>query len=221
MQIKNNSHRGRGTQTRGRGLTPHKSPRIERPHTVIEKQTQKSKGFKKGQVFTEEEIKTLLFGLYEGKDNGVIAADYLNQYQFTSRTKQALKIKIQSLRMECTSKFGNSAVEEEKIQHEKQLQECLDFLQPSFVIKNTTEEGKRFFQIHKKSNWEDVTVGYHGNKVRFQLFLKKDEKVDDFWNDTTIETKSHIYVTVEVTNGFKVKSKYEDTFFKGVELEEK
>ncbi len=89
---------------RGRGTTALKPPRLN-GRVVIEKSTPRLKSGK-GQIFSEEEIKILLHGLYEGKEKTVFANDYVKKN--TSRTKQSLKVKIQSLQMECLSKMGNS-----------------------------------------------------------------------------------------------------------------
>jgi hypothetical protein len=46
---------------------------------------------RRGQAFTESEIKTMLLGLFEGKDNAQIAHVFLEKHKGTGRTKQALK----------------------------------------------------------------------------------------------------------------------------------
>ncbi len=66
----------------------------------------------------------MLFSLYEGKDNGSAASDFILENPDTKRTKQSLRVKVQSLRMECLSKFGNAVLEESKLAHEKQLNAC-------------------------------------------------------------------------------------------------
>jgi hypothetical protein len=49
---------------------------------------------RRGQAFTENELKTLLFGIYEGLDNAKTAEKFLSTHKGTGRNKQALKSMI-------------------------------------------------------------------------------------------------------------------------------
>ncbi len=113
----------------------------------------------KGQNFSENEIKVLLFGLYQGKDSNAVATKYLEAFPSTGRTKATLKLKVDKLREECLLKFSGLTTSKGKVQDSSktELSAAFEFLKPMFIIKKEIDNS-RFFWLHKVSNWKEIKV---------------------------------------------------------------
>lgn len=71
-----------------------KRPRKEKQEITTKRhssETVRPKESKRGQAFTESEIKTLLLAIFQGKDNAQAAEMFLLTHKGTGRSKQALK----------------------------------------------------------------------------------------------------------------------------------
>ncbi len=178
--------RGGSTRTRPNVVGRVRPQYLQRPqnHNATPPKITKVSG--KGQQFDEDEIKTLLFSLYKGKETLEVVNDYIQTYPTTNRTKQALKVKIGQLRSECVMKFTTSTHGDT----EKSMTECYKFLQPAFVVKEEENE-KKYFLIQNKKNFKEVKVGFLDRIVRWQLF-KWDETTNGDWKGATFDSKHSI-----------------------------
>ncbi len=188
--------RGRGTKIRGTGRGP--VTKLQKT-TDFQSAQKSSSGRGKGQNFSADEIKTFLFGLYEGKDNNSIAEDYFYTYVNSPRTKPSLKVKIQALRMEMAHKLS---ITTNKTEFDKTLLNCFEFTKPLFITRTATDEKEKesqlsYFLVYKKSNYKDIKVGHNNNQLRFQLIKEKTLPDEKYWVDADVESKNNFLFTFE------------------------
>lgn len=165
---------------------------------------------KRGQTFSEAEIKTLLYAIFRGYDNNKAADYYLESHKGTGRQKTTLKGKIydffdsnfksnvlgkiQSLRNELASKLGKDVLE---VGSQKDCLHAHDFLMPWFVHLH----GKSYY-LQKKSNWKELKIGIADKKIRFHYVmeskLKDGEETELDWPEADIEAKNFLFYDFEV-----------------------
>jgi hypothetical protein len=68
--------------------------------------------------------------------------------------------------------------------------------------------------VHSKEQWDNITVGFNGNQVRFGLCKKKFE-IDDY---IAAESKNQLIFIHEVPDNYKIVEKVDTSEYKGVAL---
>lgn len=187
--------------------------------------------------FSDDELKTILFSLFKGKDDREATEDFMKAFPKSSRTRPAVKAKVAKMREDFSNQINNITdkdMERNGVSHFFSLSffslhflftfsslfsfspegsTALKFLTPA-LISNDNE----ILFVHQKSHWKSIEVGHNDTHVRFGL-----RKIPFLQNEgatakDSVEFIATTYLQFEIPLDHVIESKFENDELKGVKL---
>lgn len=175
----------------------------------------------RGLSYEEEEIKFLLYALYQQMDSNAMFHAFKLKFPGTTRNKASLVVKMKELKLKLYDRLAQKDTdldyddEEPKVDHKD---EAWEFLRPDTISNGTTT----YFCFYKKQ-YSEIKVGISNQTVRFMItklapdFPLPDEGERDFYQTKAV---NKITLDYHLPSRIKILKIVDTTDIKGVEIEE-